>query len=236
MMGATKCVGILGGYGPLATAHFFDQVIRATPAERDWEHLHIIVNNNPKVPSRARAFLYGEEDPTARMLEEIKTLRRAGADFFVCPCNSAHHYLRQQPTLPLPFVDMVEVTIDALKSSGYKRALLLGSEVTMQGGMYTDLGRSRGVCVEPYPSTQRLRAIIEAGKTGRGMPEAQESMRGILEDAYRQRYDTVILGCTELPLVLKQHCPRVSVLDTSQILAEETVRYAFSRTSNSTER
>lgn len=232
-MDETTCVGILGGYGPLATAHFFNQVVRATPADRDWEHLHIIVNNNPKVPSRARAFLYGEEDPTKRMLEEIETLRRAGADFFVCPCNSAHHFLRRQPILPLPFIDMVEVTVDTLKRSDCARALLLGSEVTMQGGMYTDLGRSRDVCIEPYHLPERLRAIIEAGKTGRGMHEAQESLQSIIEEACRQRYDAVILGCTELPLVLKQFQPKVPLLDTSQLLAEATVRHAFSLESRS---
>lgn len=231
MMNATKCVGILGGYGPLATAHFFGQVIKATPADRDWEHLHIIVNNNPKVPSRGRAFLYGEQDPTDRMVEEIETLRRAGADFFVCPCNSAHHFLRLQQTLPLPFVDMIEVTVDAMKHSGYNRALLLGSEVTMLGGMYVEVGDSHDVRIEPYSSTERVRAIIEAGKTGRQLPEAEESLRSILEEAHRQRYDAVILGCTELPLVLGERRVGVPLLDTSQILAEETVRYAFAESS-----
>lgn len=221
-----KCVGVLGGYGPLATAHFFRQLITLTPASKDWEHLHIIVNNNPKVPSRARAFLYGEQDPTLKMIEEIERLRSAGAEFFVCPCNSAHYFLRKLPTTPLPFIDMVEVTISRLKEAGFRRSLLLGSEVTMRGGTYADLAAANGLCIDPYPDASRVRAIIEAGKTGANLVEASESLVGILKDA-TSRYDSAIFACTELPLVVNPSNMIMPVIDTSQVLAEETVRYAL---------
>lgn len=221
-----RCVGVLGGYGPLATAHFFEQVIKATPASRDWEHLHVIVNNNPKVPSRARAFLYGEEDPTGRMLEEVERLRIAGADFFVCPCNSAHYYLRQAERLPLPFVDMVEATLSRAKDSDYRNGLLLGSEVTMAGGVYHEPAAECGMEIRSYPDASAIRSIIEAGKTGSGLAEAEEKLSKIFDEA-RREYDCVILGCTELPLVLNRVDHDIPILDTAQILVEATVRYAL---------
>ena len=84
-----RTVGILGGMGPHATADFFALLVRLTPAEKDWNHLHIVVENNPRIPSRTRAFLFGEESPVPYLVAGAKRLEAAGAQVIVVPCNSA---------------------------------------------------------------------------------------------------------------------------------------------------
>ena len=90
-----KVVGILGGMGPFATVDFYKQILLATHAKKDWEHLRILIDSNVKIPSRTRAILYGEESPAPAMVKSINNLTRIGADFVVVPCNSAHYFYKE---------------------------------------------------------------------------------------------------------------------------------------------
>ncbi len=98
-------VGILGGMGPYATLAFYQCILDNTPAQKDWEHLRLIIDSNPKIPSRTRAFLFGEADPVPMMARSAKSLQEAGADFVVLPCNSAHYFLpRVREIVDVPFL------------------------------------------------------------------------------------------------------------------------------------
>ena len=100
-MALEKTVGILGGMGPEATADLYLHITRNTTAQTDQDHLHVIVDSNPKIPSRQAAVLDGGEEPTAAMCATARNLQQAGADFLVIPCNAAHIYLqpvRESPT------------------------------------------------------------------------------------------------------------------------------------------
>ncbi|MGB4554610.1 MAG: amino acid racemase, partial [bacterium] len=86
-----KVIGILGGMGPEATADLFLKIIRATPAEKDQDHLRVIIDNNPQIPDRTAAIFSQGDDPLPLLVETAKNLARAGADFIVIPCNTAHY-------------------------------------------------------------------------------------------------------------------------------------------------
>lgn len=87
-----KVIGILGGMGPEATAELFLRIIKATPAQRDQDHLRVIVDNNPKIPDRTAAILGEGQSPLPEMVRTARNLERAGVDFIVMPCNTAHYY------------------------------------------------------------------------------------------------------------------------------------------------
>jgi len=76
-----RVVGVLGGMGPDATVDFMSKVIAATPAEKDQDHVHMIVDHNPKVPNRQAAILDGGEDPGPALADMAVRLESAGADF-----------------------------------------------------------------------------------------------------------------------------------------------------------
>lgn len=221
-----KNVGILGGYGPYATSLFFETLINDTPAERDWDHLHVIIENNPRIPSRNRAYLFGEESPLPYMIEGIENLKKCGAEFFVCPCNSAHYYLRDAE-LPLPMLDMISLTVARQSREGYKKSLLLGSEITLRSGMYEKDAERYGVEVIPYENESEVRFIIEAGKTKKNLTEAQRILQNIISYAEHKGFSCVIFGCTELALVISPDRIEFPILDTVTILSQETVKYAY---------
>src|SRR5579872_2815690 len=86
-------IGILGGMGPEATVDLMRRVIAATPARSDADHIHMIVDNNPKVPSRIAAIIETTgPDPAPELIRMAQSLERAGADALAMPCNTAHAY------------------------------------------------------------------------------------------------------------------------------------------------
>lgn len=221
-----KNVGVLGGYGPYATSLFFETLINDTPAEKDGDHLRVIIENNPRIPSRARAYLFNEESPLPYMIAGIENLKKCGAEFFVCPCNSAHYFLRDAE-LPLPMLDMISLTVARQSREGYKKSLLLGSEITLRSGMYEKDASGYGVEVVPYENESEVRFIIEAGKTKRNLTEAQHILQKIVSHSERKGFSCVIFGCTELALVINPNRIEFPILDTINILSQETVKYAY---------
>jgi len=78
---AEKIIGVLGGLGPWATLDLFEKILRLTPAQRDQDHLRIIIDNNPKIPDRQSAILGDGEDPTPALVATARNLEAAGAGF-----------------------------------------------------------------------------------------------------------------------------------------------------------
>lgn len=225
----TKTIGILGGYGPYATNYFFKLILDNTPANKDWEHHHIIIENNPIIPSRARAYLFNEESPLPYMLESIERLKNAGADFFACPCNTAHYFLRQfneKNDFHLPFIDMVESTVERIVKDGRRKVGLIGSEVTVQAKLYETLLKQKNIDLVNIDSLEDARFVIEAGKTNTNIPQAQEKLKQLFTELKNKGAEAIIYGCTELPIVMPKESANEVIYDTSLILAERCIDWA----------
>jgi aspartate racemase len=102
-------VGILGGMGPQATVLLMQRLIAAVPAEDDADHIPLIVDQNPQVPSRIRFLIEGDgRRPRARAGRHGAPAGSGGAEALAMPCNTAHHFARRSARpLTLPFLDMV---------------------------------------------------------------------------------------------------------------------------------
>ena len=85
-----KIIGIVGGMGPEATADLFMKIIKATPAEKDQDHLRVIIDNNTNIPDRTKAILGQGVSPVTEIKSTVSKLMHAGADILVMPCNTAH--------------------------------------------------------------------------------------------------------------------------------------------------
>jgi aspartate racemase len=106
-----KTIVILGGLGPEATVFLFQKILEHTPASRDQDHLRILIDNNPKIPERLPAILGAGADPVPKMVASGLALERAGADFIVIPCVSAHYFLPElSRRLNLPIISMLNET------------------------------------------------------------------------------------------------------------------------------
>ena len=92
-MAFSKTVGVIGGMGPEATVDLMTRVIGKTPAVNDQDHLRMLVDNNPKIPSRIAAIIEGTgESPVPVLTEMARGLEVQGASFLAIPCNTAHVY------------------------------------------------------------------------------------------------------------------------------------------------
>ncbi len=226
-MDTVKIIGILGGYGPYATNDFYKTLLDNTETAKDWDHFHAILDVNPRIPSRARSFLFGEEDPTPHMLKGIERLKISGADFFVCPCNTAHYFLNKcEHLLNLPFLNMVNAVVKRIVESKMEKIGVLGSEVTVMSKLYEEKLVTAGVEVENVEDLKDVRYIIEAGKQNANILEAKELMLSLIDKFKKSGCKAIIYACTELPIILPIVDSPLQVFDSSQILAEETIKYA----------
>lgn len=225
-MEKTKVIGVLGGYGPYATNDFYRLMLNAINAKKDWDYPHVIIDSNPRIPSRARAFLYNEESPIPYMMQGIERLKNAGADFFICPCNTAHYFLRQIDQFPLPFLDMVNLTLQQVVSDNVKKIGILGSEVTVMTNLYKEKLIENNIEVENVNRIEDVRFIIEAGKQNKHLDEARKLMLSLIDEFQKKGADAVIYACTELPIILPIDQSPLKVYDASSILAKEAVNFA----------
>lgn len=222
-------VGIIGGMGPYATLAFFQCILDNTPTQKDWDHLHIIIDNNPKIPSRTRAFLFDETDPVPMMIESANRLKEAGADFVVLPCNSAHYFLpRVCEQTDVPFINMVDETSQTILSQNAKTVGLLGGEVTVQGKLYEQRLEEHGVAVLQVTDEEQkmVRNVIEYVKQNCVSDATRGNVQILISSLEERGADTVILGCTELPSAMDGVSAKCTLVDSMDILAKAVVKKA----------
>lgn len=225
-------IGILGGMGPAATADLYVKIIAATPAERDQDHLHVVVWADPAVPDRSTALLQGGEDPTPWLRRGAWKLVEMGAAFIAVPCNTAHAFLpRIAADIPVPFLHMMEETATAIEVAypWIERVGLLATSGTVAAGLYQDsFARHHIEIAVPDDDTQErcvMRAIrcVKSGQTGTDVTRIVGEGAAYLID---HGAEAIITGCTELPLVFKGGDASVPVIDPTLALAEAVVRRA----------
>ncbi len=224
-----KIVGILGGMGPLATADLYRKIILATPARRDQDHLHVVIEADPSVPDRSD-FLQGVgPDPLPALTRGAARLTAAGADFIAIPCNTAHAFLPAlRERVPTPFIDMIAETAARVRADypGARCVGILATAGTIGSKLYHAALRAEGLePLEPDEAGQRLVgaaiAAVKAGETGPAVGASLvEASRALIAGGA----EVLLAACTELPLVLTPAMVPVPLLDPTQVLAEATVR------------
>ena len=231
-----KTIGILGGMGPEATLDLYAKIIRRTPAQKDQEHLRVIICSNPKVPDRTAAILRGGEDPVPEMVFSGQSLEKAGADFLIIPCISAHYFLdglRRELTLPI--LSAFDATAGYIRENHpeIKKVGLLATTGTIESGKFAARLAAHGL--ETLTPSREIReevmtAIynIKADPTGKAIDSSKSILVRAAESVFAAGAEGVIAGCTEIPLALKAGDLDKPLFDTLDILALAAVRAARS--------
>lgn len=197
-------------------------------------HLHpeIVVSAIPMGASMA-GWESGDHDAVARELRRgVEQVAAAGADFFICPDNTAHIVLeRIAGTLPIPGLHIADVVCAAMQAAGWRAAGLLGTRWTMSGPVYAEALQRRGLR-RLVPSearrTQIQRAIFEELCQGRFLPATTAMFVDAIRELAAAGADCAILGCTEIPLVIHAGNSPLPVLDSTRLLATYAVAEALS--------
>jgi len=226
-----KIIGILGGMGPEATIDLFYKIIKFTPAKKDQDHLRIIIDNNPKIPDRTAAILGKGEDPLPALQETAQNLEKAGADFIVIPCNTAHYFLSSiQESVKIPILNMIEETARETqkKIPRIKRVGLLASIGVYKTEIYHQHFKKFNIeVISPEEKDkEEVMKIIYAVKAGNLFEGTKKNILKIVQKLIDKGLEAIITGCTEIPLILKEGDVSVPVIDPTQILAQVAVREA----------
>lgn len=286
-----RIVGIIGGMGPEATVDVFRWIVKLTPAEKDQDHLRILIDNFPQIPNRVNAVLYGGSSPVPKMVEAGKGLEKIGADFLIVPCNTASVYIDElRSKLKAPVINIVEETALYLANQPLiTKVGLLGTEATIRAGIYQKYLIAKemeamaeddhcAVVEEIIPMVRKryfhlmgldfddhdkhVETVNISGEKKKGfdfsvlMPELsvmrEKVMKAIfgnqgikagkhvmpkrlltaaVRDLEKRGAQAVIMGCTEIPLVLVQSDVKVMLVNPTQILAQAAVDLALGKRS-----
>jgi aspartate racemase len=227
-----KVVGVIGGMGPEATVEFLRRLIAATPAQDDSDHLHVVTDSNPKIPSRIAALIEGRgEDPAPVLCDMARRLAAHGADFLVMPCNTAHYYLPAiAGSVRIPCLDMVALSIEKLGVSQGKPTrigVLASPAVRLVGLFEARLAAAGFATIWPEPEDEAaLLGIIRAVKAGALEPAHRERYADIASRMTGAGADAFLIACTELSVMGPPAGADGLFVDTLDALVEATIRQA----------
>jgi len=232
-----KVIGILGGMGPEATVDCFDKIIKNTPAAKDQDHLRVLIDSNPKVPDRTAAIIGGGKSPVPVMVSGCRALQRAGADFIIIPCVSAHVFLSEtQQQIELPILSIFDAVAEAIDRNHpqIKTVGLLATTGTVSGGLFQKRllqDDIRTLVPEDGMQSKIMSAIydIKNAQAARKRSEITADLTAAAASLISRSPEGargIIAGCTEIPLALRQEHLAIPYFDAVTILARAAIRRA----------
>jgi aspartate racemase len=230
-----KIVGIIGGMGPGATVDLMARILKATPALDDIDHIRLVVDNNPKVPSRIKALIEKTgESPLPCLQDMARKLAAWGVDFLAMPCNTAHFYHSGiQEAVDIPVLNMIDLAVESVisKNAGVETVGLLASTAVFNLKLYENRFAQKGVrLLSPTTTLQnKVMAAIRKIKTGNYDQEVVAVIQAAADDMTERNAEALLVACTELSIISHQLKTQKTCHDAAQILAEAVVRYAKSQ-------
>lgn len=229
-----RVLGVLGGMGPLASAHFMLRLTLLTPASTDQEHIPTVLWSDPRVPDRGEAMRPGGADPLPWLLRGIEGLKRAGCGAIVIPCNTAHIWYDQMvEAAQIPMPHIVDAAAADLARVGIRPGTigLVGTPTTLRTGLYQQRLAGLGWdCIVPADDqmTRLVSPAIALVKANQ-VAAAYEPLAEVVNDLAARGAAAVVLGCTEIPLGIQAGPSArltVPVIDTIDALARAAIAWA----------
>ncbi len=164
------------------------------------------------------------------LLDSAGKLRKAGADFLICPANTAHLAIDLiRGRSPRPWLHIAEEVAAVAVSRKLSRLLILGTGALMEGPVYPAQLSKRGIAYE-FPRVEdrrRIDGIIYGELTvGRFEERSREYFKGLIHEFGERGCDGVVLGCTEIPLLISEGASPIAALDSTRLLARAALREA----------
>jgi len=223
-----KRIGILGGISHESTARYYRLIHEKYYKRRgDYHYPEVVVYSLDF--QRFTDYENGDREAYIDyIMQGVRGLEAAGAEFVVMAANSPHAvYADVAKAASVPVLSIAEATMTRAEGMGLERLLLLGIKFTMQGTFYQEAGARHGIQVvtpsEPEQDEVN-RMVFSELVIGVHREESRRRLLGII-DAHP--VDGVILGCTELPLILEQGNAELPLLDTLDIHVEAALDHAL---------
>jgi aspartate racemase len=227
-----KRIGLIGGLSPESTAHYYEIIRREYNRKFGRLNFPEMTIESLNLQSLVELFEINDWGGVARiLLQALDRLKQAGAEFAAILANTPHNaYELIRDESPLPIVTIMDATAEALVADKRKTVGLLGTRPTMEYGFFQKHFQSRGIdTLVPGESDRREldRIIWEELSHGIVKPESRAVAQSMLNDLADHHAEAIILGCTELCLLIKPDDSPRPLYDTTRLHAEAILNFAL---------
>lgn len=221
-----KTLGIIGGLGPMATAHFMKLIMDMTDVRTDQAHLPMLVYNMPFIPDRTAHILDNtKENPLPQMLAFGKALCEQGADCIAIPCVTAHYFFSQlEVEISAPIINGVRQTVQHLRQQGITKVGIMATDGTIASGIFHRELEAQGLTpIAPEAEYQKMVMHLIFENVKAGLPAEMDKFFAAAENLRKQGAQAIILGCTELSLIKRDNPIGPGFVDAMEVLAQQSV-------------
>ena len=227
-----KKIGLIGGLSPESTGHYYEIICREYNRKFGQLNFPEMTIESLNLQTLVRLFEVNDWDSVGKvLLNALDRLQKAGADFAAILANTPHNaYELIRDKSPLPIVTIMDATAAALVSDNRKRVGLLGTRATMEYGFFQKHFQSRGIeTVVPNESHRNEldRIIWEELSHGIIEPESRAVAQVMIGDLAKEGAEAMVLGCTELCLLIKPEDSPRPLYDTTRLHAEAILAFAL---------
>lgn len=225
-----KTIGIIGGMGPLATVHLFERIVLRTKAQKDQDHIRVLIDSNTNIPDRTKAIIGDGEDPVKELVNSAKILEKGGADFLIMPCNTAHYFIDEiKKSVNIPFLNMPEETVKYTYDKYGKDTVvgIMATDGTIKSKIYENYYSKLGIkTLLPVKTQERIMEfiydVIKKGNYNAGTDllfECANELKELGATAF-------LLGCTELSSAQYLYKFEGNFINPMEVLTERSILFA----------
>lgn len=225
-MAEKKILGVLGGLGPMSSAYFYEMVTDLTYAEKDQDHLDIVISSRATTPDRTDFILGNSEaDPLPVMRDEAQKLVNYGAGVLALTCNTAHYFYEAlQESVPVPLLNIAALAVGEIASRGIKKVGLLATTGTVNFGIYQQACIEQDIeCIVPDEKGQKKVMSVIYDQVKCGKPVDMDMFNSVAYSLVARGAEIIILGCTELSVIKRTEKLTRGFIDPLEILAKTAI-------------
>lgn len=227
----TQHIGIVAGSAEGAALCYRTICLEAPPLMGEHNHPEVTMNSAPMAEHMPYILSGDWEGVAGLLLESAHRVARAGADFAICPDNTYHQAFEYLvPRSPIPWLHIAEAVAEEARRHGFRRLGILGTKYLTEGPVYPGTLKEFGIEREipDAEDRERINDIIFKELVNGLFAEGSRLYFNEVTDKLKARgCDAVVLGCTEIPLIVRpDDCP-LPTLDSTRLLARAALKRAL---------
>jgi aspartate racemase len=223
-----KRLGVIGGMGPKATSVFMDKIIEHTVADRDQDHIDMIILNHATLPDRTQVILENNGDLFLRAVEQdIRLLEHAGVSNIAIPCNTSHYFFEEmQGMTRINMINMIDETLKEIagRYGANSKVGVLATSGTLRSGIYKKACDKYNMQWHETDESVQKKVMGIIYDVKKGLPIGSEEIEEIIRNLIEQEgCNCVILACTELSCIEVSHEARSYCVDAMDVLVKKSI-------------
>ncbi len=221
--------GVIGGMGSKATLEFYERLIESSKAEKDQDHMNVLILNHATLPDRTEVILENRENDFLDSIKrDFEIMEFARVLDIAIPCNSAHYfYDKMQKMTNINIINMVEETIKEIskKHKAGAKIGLLATNGTVRSGIYKKYAKKYGFEIIVPDNNNQNNVMSVIYENIKGHMELDSSLLDMLIEKYiyQEKCEGVIIGCTELSCIRIREDLKKYIYDAMDVLVDKSI-------------